>query len=317
MRIVVVALVLLACAPMSRAQSYPTRPVALVVPQPPGGANDRTVRLIGDRLQQMWGQSVVVDFKPGGGVIVGSQYVARSAPDGHTIGLITGAHTINPAIRKDLPYDPIKDFAPVARVGFYIIGLVAHPSLPARNVAELVALAKQKPGELQYGSNGIGTSAHFSGEMLKSMAGIDLQHIPYNGGAPLYRDMTAGRVPVAFAIMGSAMPHVQQGRMKLLALTNPTRSEVYPDAPVVAETIPGFEMTTWVGFAVPAATPAPLVQRISADIVKVLLDPDLRRQFAAQGLEPAQLPAAEFEAFVRADLERMRRVVQQSGIKVE
>ncbi|MGQ0511772.1 MAG: Bug family tripartite tricarboxylate transporter substrate binding protein [Betaproteobacteria bacterium] len=317
MRIVVATLILLAGAHLAQAQVFPTRPVTLVVPQPPGGANDRTVRLIGERLQQMWGQSVVVDFKPGGGVIVGSQYVARSAPDGHTIGLITGAHTINPAIRKDMPYDPIKDFAPVARVGFYIIGLVAHPSLPARNVAELVALAKQKPGELQYGSNGIGTSAHFSGEMLKSMAGIDLQHIPYNGGAPLYRDMTAGRVPLAFAIMGSAMPHVQQGRMKLLALTNPARSEVYPEVPVVAETIPGFEMTTWVGFAVPAATPAPLVQRISADIVKVLLDPELRRQFATQGLEPAHLPAAEFEAFVRADLERMRRVVQQSGIKVE
>src|SRR6185436_4166561 len=156
------------------------------------------------------------EFKPGGGVIVGSQYIARSAPDGHTIGLITGAHTLNPAISKDLPYDALKDFAPVARIGYYVIGLVAHLSVAAGNVAELIALARQKPRELQYGSNGIGTGAHFSGELLKSMAGIDLQHVPYNGGAPLYRDMIAGRVPVAFAIMGSAMPYVKQGSMKLL-----------------------------------------------------------------------------------------------------
>jgi tripartite-type tricarboxylate transporter receptor subunit TctC len=305
------------CLGPAQAQPFPSRPVTLVVPQPPGGANDRTVRLIGERLQQLWGQSVIVEFKPGGGVIVGSQYIARSAPDGHTIGLITGAHTLNPAIRKDLPYDALKDFAPVARIGYYVIGLVVHPSVAAGNVAELIALARQKPGELQYGSNGIGTAAHFSGEMFKTMAGIDLQHVPYNGGAPLYRDMIAGRVPVAFAIMGSAMPYVTQGRMKLLALTSPRRSEVYPDVAVVGETLPGFEMTTWVGFAVPAATPKNLVQRLSADVLKVLGAADLRRQFAEVGLEPATLGAPEFEVFLRADLERVSRIVRQSGIKVE
>lgn len=301
----------------AQAQPFPSRPVTLVVPQPPGGANDRTMRLIGERLQQLWSQSVIVDFKPGGGVIVGSQFVARSAPDGHTIGLITGAHTINPAIRKDLPYDALKDFTPVARIGYYIIGLVAHPSLAANTVAELIALARQKPGELHYGSNGIGTSAHLSGELLKMMTGIDLQHIPYNGGAPLYRDMIAARVPVAFAIMGSAMPYVKQERMKLLALTNPRRSEVYPEVAVVAETLPGFEVTTWVGFAVPAATPRDLVQRLSNDVLKVLGEASLRRQFTELGIEPATLPAPEFAAFVRTDLERMRRIVQQSGIKAE
>lgn len=299
------------------AEGWPARPVTLIVPQAPGGANDRVARLIADKLQEAWGQSVLVDFKPGGGVVVGTQYVARAPADGYTIGLVTSAYAANPSLRDDLPYDTLKDFAPVARIGYLVMGVVATPSFPANNMKELVALAKQNPGKFEFGSNGIGTAAHLGGELLKSMAGIDLLHVPYNGGAPLYRDMIGGRVPLAFVIMGSAMPHVKQGRMKVLALTNPTRSALYSGYEVVADTVPGYAMTTWVGFVVPAGTASEVVQKISTELVKVAGLPDLREKFGALGLEVAPLPAAEFGAFVRDEIGRIHAIVEKAHITLK
>lgn len=299
------------------AQSWPSRPVTLIVPQAPGGANDRAARLVAEKLEQEWKQSVLVDFKPGGGVVVGTQYVAHAAPDGTMIGIVTSAHATNPSLRKDLPYDTLKDFAPVARIGYYVIGITAHPGLEASNMKELIGFAKAHPGELEFGSNGIGTAAHLGGELLKTMAEIELLHVPYNGGAPLYRDMVAGRVRTAFVIMGSAMPHVKAGKMKVLALTNPKRSDLYPDYPVVAETVPGYSMTTWIGLVVPAATPPEVVQKISGDVVKVAKLPELRDKFAALGLEVAPLGAAEFGGFLREEQGRIRTIVEKAGIKAK
>lgn len=299
------------------AQAWPSRPVTLIVPQAPGGANDRAARLVAQKLEEAWHQSVLVDFKPGGGVVVGTQYVAHAAPDGYTIGIVTSAFATNPSLRKDLPYDTTKDFAAVARLGFYVMGVVAYPGLPANDMKELIALAKQHPGELEFGSNGIGTAAHLGGELLKSMAGIDMLHVPYNGGAPLYRDMLAGRVRTAFVIMGSAMPHVKAGKMKLLALTNPKRSELYPDYPVVAETVPGYSMTTWIGFVVPAGTPADVVQKVSADVVKIAGMPEMREKFAVLGLEAAPLSAPEFGRFIGEEIDRIHAIVEKSGIKLK
>lgn len=316
------ALALLGCAlalcwEVVPAQTWPARPVTLIVPQAPGGANDRAARLVAEKLEEAWHQSVLVDFKPGGGVVVGTQYVAHAAPDGYTIGIVTSAYATNPSLRKDLPYDAMKDFTAVARLGYYVMGVVAHPSLQASNMKELIAMAKQHPGELEFGSNGIGTAAHLGGELLETMAGIDMLHVPYNGGAPLYRDMIAGRVRTAFVIMGSAMPHVKAGKMKVLALTNPKRSELYPDYPVVAETVPGYSMTTWIGFVVPAATPADVVQKISADVVKIAGMPEMREKFAALGLEAAPLSAPEFGRFIGEEIDRIHAIVEKSGIKLK
>lgn len=297
------------------AQSWPARPVTLIVPQAPGGANDRAARLVAEKLGEAWHQSVLVDFKPGGGVVVGTQYVARAAPDGYTIGIVTSAHAANPSLRKDLPYDTTKDFAPVARIGYYVMGVVAYPGLGVSSIKELIAYAKQHPGELEFGSNGIGTAAHLGGELFKTMAGVEMLHVPYNGGAPLYRDMIAGRVRTAFVIMGSAMPHVTQGKMKLLALTNPKRSALYPEYPVVADTVPGYSMTTWIGLVVPAATPPEIVHRISTDVVKAAKLPELQDKFAALGLEVAPLDGPEFGRFILEETERIRAIVEKAGVK--
>ncbi len=311
--------VILLCAALSfadvvSAEPWPSRSVTLIVPQAPGGANDRAARLVAEKLEQEWKQSVLVDYKPGGGVVVGESYTARAAPDGYTIGIVTSAHAANPSLRKDLPYDTLKDFAPVARLGYYVMGVVAEPELQANDIRELIAAAKSNPGGIEFGSNGIGTAAHLGGELLKSMAGIDMLHVPYNGGAPLYRDMIAGRVRTAFVIMGSAMPFVRQGKMKVLALTNPKRSELYPQYPVVAETVPGYSMTTWIGLVVPAATPPEVVHQISGDVLRAVSAPDLRDRFAALGLEVAPLGGPEFGSFIGQEMERIRAIVEKAHI---
>jgi tripartite-type tricarboxylate transporter receptor subunit TctC len=316
MRFAVLGFALVLFADVALGQTWPSRAVTLIVPQAPGGANDRAARLVAEKLGEEWKQSVVVDFKPGGGVVVGEAYVARAAPDGYTIGVVTSAHATNPSLRKDLPYDTEKDFAPVARIGYYVMGVVAYPGLEAGSMKELIAAAKAHPGEIEFGSNGIGTAAHLGGELLKTMAGIDLLHVPYNGGAPLYRDMIAGRVRTALVIMGSAMPHVKAGQMKVLALTNPKRSALYPEYPVVAETVSGYSMTTWIGLVVPAATPPAVVRKVSADVLKAAKAPDLRDKFATLGLEVAPLGGPEFGTFIRQETERIRGIVEKAHIEV-
>ena len=306
---------LAACA--GAAYAFPTRPVSIIVPQAPGGGNDVLARTVAGKLSEYWGQPVLVDFKPGGGVIVATQYVAKSAPDGHVIGIVTSAHAINPALAMKLPYDTLKDVAPVARLGYSVIGLVVHPSLPVNDVKGLIELARQKPNALSHGSNGIGTAAHLSAELFKSMAGIKMVHVPYKGGAPLYVDMVAGRVPVAFAIMTSAMPHIRAGKLKALAVTNPRRSSVYPDYPPISATLPGYELTTWTGLMVAAGTPRDIVEKISSDAVRVANAPELRSKFAEFGYETAPLGAAQFDAFIRAEIESKGKLVRGSGAKSE
>lgn len=299
------------------AHAFPTRPVTLLVPQPPGGANDALTRAIAQKLQEAWGQSVVVDFRPGGGVIVGTQALARSAPDGHTIGLITSGHSLNQALRKDLPYDSVKDFALVGRIGYYVMALVAVQGFEASDVKSLVAAAKAKPGTVQYASLGIGGATHLAGELLKLMASIDLQHVPYNGSAPAYRDMLGGRVPVAFVILNSALPHVRSGRLKVLGVTNPKRSTVYPEYPAIGESIPGYEITSWAGFAVPGATPKDVSRKISADLLKALQSAELRQKLTDYGMEVAPLGAAEFEAFALSEAARFAVIARDTGFKLD
>jgi len=297
--------------------AFPTKPPSIIVPQAPGGANDVLARMVAGKLQEYWGTPVLVDFKPGGGVIVATQYVARSAPDGHVIGLITSAHAINPSVNQKLPYDSLRDFVPVARLGYNVIGLAVVPSLKIDDVKGLIELARAKPDFLSHGSNGIGTGAHLAGELFKHMAGAKMVHVPYKGGAPLYADMMGGRVPVAFVILNSAMPLVRSGKLKVLAITNPQRSAIFPDYPPLSATLPGYDLTTWSGFIVAAGTPREVVQKISADVIRVANAPDLRPKFDEFGYELAPLGAAEFEAFIRAEMESKGKLVRESGAKFE
>ncbi len=297
--------------------AFPTKPAAIIVPQAPGGANDVLARMVAGKLQEYWGLPVLVDFKPGGGVIVGTQYVARSAPDGHVIGLVTSAHAINPTINPKLPYDSLRDFVPVARLGFNVIGLAVLPSLGINDVKGLIELARSKPDFLSHGSNGIGTGAHLAGELFKYMAGAKMVHVPYKGGAPLYQDMLGGRVPVAFVILNSAMPLVKSGKLKVLAVTNPGKSAIFPEYPPLSAALPGYDLTTWSGFIVAAGTPREVVQKISADVIRLANAPDLRPKFDEYGYEVAPLGAADFDAFIRAEMESKGRLVRDSGAKFE
>jgi tripartite-type tricarboxylate transporter receptor subunit TctC len=299
------------------AGAFPTKPVTIIVPQAPGGANDVLARMVATKFSEYWGSPVLVDFKPGGGVIVATQYIAKSQPDGHTVGIITSAHSINPALGAKLPYDSLRDFAPVARLGFNVIGLVVVPSLGVDDVKGLIELARQKPDALSHGSNGIGLAAHLSAELFKSMTGIKMVHVPYKGGAPMYQDMLGGRVPVAFAILASAVPLVKAGKLKVLGVTNLQRSVIFPEYPPISATVPGYELTTWSGLMVAAGTPREVVQKIANDSIRMVNSPDLRARFVEYGYEPSPLGAAEFDAFIRAEMETKGKLARDAGAKFE
>ncbi len=296
---------------------FPSRPVTLVVPETPGGANDVLGRTIGQKLQEQWGQPVLLEFHPGAGGILAMQTVLRNPPDGHTIGLVTAAHAINPSLIKNLPYDTVKDFAPVARLGHNAIGLVVMPSLGVNDVKGLIALAKRSPGGLLYGTNGIGNVSHLAAELFKSMAGIDMVHVPYKGGAPLYNEMLGGRISISFAILNSAMPYVKTGKMKVLGVTSLKRSAIYPEFPPISDTLPGYDITTWTGLIVSSPTPKPLVQKIAADALAAMQSADVRRRLADLGYEPAPLGPEEFEAFIRTEIESKGKIVRASDAKLQ
>ena len=297
---------LLAVLPMAwaHAQGFPSKPVKTVLPQPPGGAADRLARLIGDKLEARWGQPMVVEHKPGGGVVVGTLATARAQPDGHTLGLLGSSMSINAVIRKDLPYDTVKELAPVARIGYYTVALLATSAIPSNDIKGLIALAKQQPGKLSFGSNGIGTSAHLAGEMLNHMGGIQMQHVPYNGAAKMYTDMIGGQIPLGFAIVSSAESFIKAGQLKVLGVTSLQRSQLYPDWPAIAETLPGYEAVNWAGYVVPSATPKDVVQKLADDILAVIKQPDVARNLAAMGIDVGPQGPAEFEAFIRNEVTR-------------
>jgi tripartite-type tricarboxylate transporter receptor subunit TctC len=293
---------------------FPTRPASIIVPQAPGGANDVLARIVSGKLSEYWGQPVLVDFRPGGGAVVATQFVARSAPDGHVIGLVTTAFASDPAIRK-LPYDAVRDFAPVARLGFNVVGLVVVPSLNVADVRGLIELARNKPNALSHGSNGVGAAGHVAAELFKSRIGVEMVHVPYKGGAQLYADMIGGRIPVAFAVLNSAMPLVKSGKLKALAVTNLQRSRIFPEYPPLSDTVPGYEFTIWTGFAVPAATPKDVVQKLSADVLRLAAAPELRPKFNELGYETAPMGAAEFAEFIKAEMQTLGKLMRDAGIK--
>jgi len=314
------AAIFTAASPAARAQSppdWPTRPVTLIVPFAPGGPTDIVARLLAERLQQAWGRSVVVDYRAGGGTIVGTQAVAQAAPDGYTLGMAITALMINPSLQPKLPYDTTRDLVGVSQVAQAHFGLFAHPSLPADDVAGLIAYAKTNPGKLSYATPGVGTGTHLAGEMLRHQAGIDWAHVPYKGSAPAQQDVLAGRVPVLFDVLFSSLPFVKDGRLKVLALSSPARARGAPEIPLVSETVPGFSAMSFIGVIAPAAVPRPLVARISADIARAVNSPDLAQRMTELGMEPVGSTSETYMATIRAEIDKWSSVVKASGIKVE
>ena len=307
-----------ALAPLAAAaQNYPARAVRLMVPFPPGGATDIIGRLVSAKMQDVWGQPVVVENKPGAGTVVGTDYVAKSAPDGTTLGMVVTAYVINPSLRGDLPYNTLKDLTGVTQVSVQHLVMAANPSFPANNIPELIALAKKEPGKLAYATPGSGTAMHLSVELLKTSSGIDLVHVPYKGGAPAQQDVMAGRVPILMDVLYAVQPLIKSGRIKVLALLSPQRAPESPDYPVVSESVPGVSALSLVGIVAPSATPRDLVNRIGADIARAVKASDLTERMRHQGMEPIGSTPEQFDALIRAEIEKWAKVVKQSGAKVD
>ena len=310
-------LFLLAFSSAALAQAFPGRSVTLVVPNPPGGAIDIQARIYAQKLQELWGQPVIVDYKPGAGTLLGMEHVAKSAPDGHTLCLVVTPLVILPALREKMPYDTLKDLAPVTLTGVSSIMLAAAPGLQASNVAELVALAKKQPGKLTYASPGLGSSMHLAGELLKMEAGIDLLHVPFKGGAQAYPELMAGRIDLQLDPTFGIYRHVKAGKMKAIAVTGAKRDPSAPEVPAVGETIPGFNVLSINGIVAAGGTPRELARRISADFRKILREPDTAKRLEELGIEPVGNSPEEFGAFIKGEIERWTRVARAANVKME
>jgi tripartite-type tricarboxylate transporter receptor subunit TctC len=297
------------------AQTYPARPVRLIVADAPGGAPDQLARLLAQKLSAALGQQVVVDNRPGAGGVLGADLAAKAPPDGYTLLMTTTAiYAILPNLRKNLPYDPVKDFVPISRVATTSNVLVVNNALPAKNVAELVKLAKEKPGVLNYASAGLGTPAHLAGEMLNLMADIKVTHVPYKGAAPALQDVIAGNVQYIITSPIAAAPHMDGGRVRALATTGTARNPSLPDLPTVADTIPGYEITQSWGIVAPAGTPPEIVRQLAGEIGKAMNQPDVKEQVLRTGAVPAGDAPAEFDAFMAKERQRLGEVITRSGI---
>jgi len=297
------------------AQNFPTKPITIIVPFSAGGTTDILARIVGQGLTTELGQSVVVDNKPGAGGNIGGSLAAKAAADGYTLFMGTvGTHAINQSLYKKMPFDPVKDFAPLSRVATVPNLLVAHPSQPFKTVKEMIAYAKANPGKITFGSPGSGASPHVSGELFKSMTGTDLLHIPYKGSAPAMTDLLGGQTSVMFDNMPSAIQHVRSGKLRPIAVTTAKRSPELPDVPTIAEAgVPGYEATSWFGMFAPAGTPKPVLDKLHAALIKVLNQADVKKKIAEQGGDVVAETPAQFAAFIQAESVKWGKVVKESG----
>ena len=295
--------------------NFPSRPIRFIVPNGAGGTTDLVARSVAPKLSDALGQQVVVDNRPGSGGIVGTEIVAKAAPDGHTVLMGTiGNIAISPALYRKLAYDPVRDFAPVTQLASAAYMLLLQPAVPAKSVKELVTLAKAKPGTLNFGSAGSGTGSHLAGELFKSVAVIEIVHVPYKGGAPVLTDLIAGQIQFFFNGIPSSMPHLRGGRVRALAVTTAVRSNVAPELPTMHEAgYPGAEATSWTGILVPTGTPAPVISKLNAAFVKALQFPEVTTRLSADGAAPVGSSAAEFGAYIKSEIAKWARVVKASG----
>ena len=300
------------------AQTYPAKPIRIVVPYPPGGSGTIIARILGDKLTQAWGQQVLVDSRPGASGMIGAELVAKSAADGYTLlAGYTSEVAINVSLFKKMSYDPLKDFVPIALTGSVPMLLVVHPSVPVKSVKDLVGLAQRRPGEMTYGSAGAGSPAHLAHELLNRSGKVQMVHVPYKGAAPALVDLLGGHVFTYFSGMPPAMPHVRAGKLRGLAVSTAQRSAAAAEIPAVAETIPGFDVPTWFSLLAPAGTPRDLVLKLNAETVRSLNDPTVKPKLAGLGAETSTMSADEFGAFLKREVEKYARIVRESGAKVE
>jgi tripartite-type tricarboxylate transporter receptor subunit TctC len=301
------------------AADYPNKPIRLVVPFSAAGTTDFLARAIAQKLSTNLGTSVVVDNRPGAGGNIGSDMVAKADPDGYTLLLGTvGTHAINASLYKKMPYDTVKDFAPVTLVASVPNIVVVNPSVPVKSIKDLLALAKSKPGNLTFASSGNGSSIHLSGELFKSMAGVDMLHVPYKGSGPAVTDLVGGQVNLMFDNMPSSLPHVKTGRLRAIAVTGSKRSPAVPDLPTIAESgVPGYDSVAWFGVLAPAGTPPAIVNKLNAEIIKVLKSPDVAKRLSSQGAEPAYNTPDEFSAYIKTEMVKWAQVVKASGAQVD
>jgi tripartite-type tricarboxylate transporter receptor subunit TctC len=308
-----------AASPAVAQGTYPNKPVRLVVPFPAGGTTDILARAAAQKLSEAWGQQVIVDNRPGAGGNIGADIVAKAAPDGYTLLMGTvGTHAINPSLYAKMPYDHVKDFAPVILVAGVPNVLVVNPDLPIKTVAELIAYAKANPGKLNFASSGSGTSIHLSGELFKVMAGVQMTHVPYKGSAPALTDLMGGQVQLMFDNLPSSLPQIKGGKLRAVAVTSTTRAAALPDVPTVAESgLPGFEASSWFGILAPAGTSKEIIAKINADVQKWLASPEAKEKLLGQGANAAGGSPEDFAKHIQAETAKWAKVVKESGAKVD
>jgi tripartite-type tricarboxylate transporter receptor subunit TctC len=326
MRRLLYAVALTVCAiapgvvsPAAFAQAYPNKPIRMIVPFPPGGTADILGRAIGQKLAENVGQQVIVENRAGANGNIGAQIVAKSPPDGYTL-LMSPQSTLtnNPSLYSALPFDTLKDFAPITLVAETPHFIVVHPSVPAKTVGDLIALAKAKPGYLTFASAGSGSSLHLSGELFKSMSGIDIVHIPYKGAAPAVTDLLGGQVSMMFDTGPSALPHVRSGKTRAIAVTTAKRSRLMPDLPTVVESgLPGYDVTTWFGLVAPSGTPREIVTKLNTEVVRILQAPEVKERLETQAADPVGNTPEEFAAIIRADIAKWGEVIKLAGVRIE
>ena len=310
--------IIAACAGSAQAQSWPNRPIRMVVPYTPGGYTDLMARLVSEKMAIALGQPIVIENKPGANAAIGTDAVAKAAPDGYTFGTVIAAHSVNPTLNPKLPYDAMKDFTYVSLTSVAPLILIATPSLPAKDMKEFIALAKAKPGSLNFASSGIGSAAHLTMEMLKSREGINLQHIPYKGTSGALQDTVGGQINVMFDVIGPLMSQVKSGNAKALAVAAKERVPAAGDVPTMAEAgVPDFVSGTWSGIIAPAGTPKDIIDRVALEAKKALTDPDLKKKLDDQGIVPMGTTPDEFRAFVTDEIARWKKVITDAGIKME
>ncbi|MGF6372901.1 tripartite-type tricarboxylate transporter receptor subunit TctC [Paraburkholderia sp. RAU6.4a] len=299
-------------------QSYPSKQIRIIVPLTPGGSTDSMARLLAEKLRESWGQSVIVENHPGANTIIGTELAARSAPDGYTLLVVSNTHDIIPLLKPNLPYDPVKSFVPVATLASARFVMLIHPSVPVNNLQQFIALAKSKPGQLNFGSSGSGSGAHIAGEVFDELAGVQMQHIPYKGGAQSMTDAIGGQVQVSFNTPMIAAPYIKSGQLKALAVSGKTRLALLPQVPTFSEAgLPAYDERAWQGVFVPAGTPRPIVEKLSAEIARILTSSSVKQQLEKEGVEPLISTPDQFAALINSDTQKLSKLVKSGSIKLD
>ena len=307
----------LAAAFPAAAQDFPKGPVKIIIPFPPGGPTDTVGRLISLKLQEIWGQPVIIDYKPGAGTVIGIDYVAKSQPDGYTFGMVNSSFAVNPILRKTMPYTTAKDLAGVTQLANLQLAIVARPDAPFNTLPELIAYAKKNPGKLTYGTPGAGGTTHLGAELLKREASFDMLHSPFKGSAPAHTELLGGRIDLVMDPLLSVLPYIKAGRMKMIATMGEKRVAGYAQYPTVAEVLPGFQVNAMLGFVAPSGTPRPIIEKIQADTAKVLAMPDIKKRIEELGMEIVASRPEQFDAYIQSETKKWARVIAEARIEAE